>query len=239
MKRAVILSGGTGSRLKPATANINKHLLPVYSSNGAVPMIYYPIATLVNSGITDILIVSSREHCGRIMEHLSDGKEFHADFTYKIQDTAHAPMGIASALKLARNFTNDEKFAVILGDNFFEDSFQEEFAQFSRSNDSASIFLKEVHDPQRFGVYADGQIEEKPIVPKSNWAVSGLYLYTPNVYDIANTLVVSARGELEVSDINSYYCQRSMHVNYIKGFWSDCGTVESMLKTQNWLNQCE
>ena len=149
--KAILLAGGLGKRMCPATTHQNKHLLPIYANDGAYPVIYYPINTLIKSGLTDILVISSREHCGRIMETLSDGDDFGANFTYKIQDTAHVQMGIASALKLARDFTKDEKFAVILGDNFFEDSFAKEISDFNESDAQACLFLKEVEDIQKFG----------------------------------------------------------------------------------------
>lgn len=240
--KAVILSGGMGTRMLPATSVTNKHLLPLYSSAGAVPMLYYPIATLIKSCITDILVVSSREHCGKIIENLSDGFDFGANFTYKIQDTKHVELGIASALKLAEDFVNGDKFAVILGDNFFEDTFAAEFLKFDTSNTGAAIFVKEVSDPQRFGILSTengkNTIEEKPQKPKSNLAVTGLYCYTPHVFTIAKTLVKSKRGELEITDINNYYCQENnIDINNIKGFWSDMGTPESLMRTQDFLNR--
>lgn len=240
--RGVILAGGTGSRLAPATLRTNKHLLPIYANNGAYPMIYYPIYTLVESGLTDILVISSREHCGRIMETLSDGRYFGCDFSYKIQDTAHVYMGIASALKLAKNFTGNEKFAVILGDNFFENTFADEAQQFSNSDAQVCIFLKDVDDIQRFGcatVAENGtvtKIVEKPKEPESNWAVTGLYFFTPDVYSIADTLVLSNRGELEVTDINAYYCSQSTaKAAFLKGYWSDMGTPPSMQRTETFI----
>ena len=236
--KAVILSGGMGTRMLPATSVTNKHLLPLYSSAGAVPMIYYPIATLVKSGIKDILVVSSREHCGKIIENLSDGYEFGANFTYKIQDTKHVELGIASALKLAEDFVNGCKFAVILGDNFFENTFAEEFKKFDRGKTGAAIFVKDVPDPERFGILSPDKktIEEKPQNPKSNLAVTGLYCYTPHVFKIAKTLVKSKRGELEITDINNYYCgENNIDINFIKTFWSDMGTPESLLRTQEFL----
>jgi glucose-1-phosphate thymidylyltransferase len=228
----------------PGTKVSNKHLLPVYSDEGAVPMIFYPIRTLVKSNIHDILIISSREHCGHIIENLSDGSCFEADFTYKIQDLKNVKLGIASALKLARNFTNDEDFAVILGDNFFEDTFVDEFRQFSEKSQEAAIFLHEVNDPHRFGVAVqEGNrltIEEKPCEPKSNLAVTGLYLYTKEVYQIADTLLPSKRGELEITDINNYYCDRGvMTVHTLHGFWSDMGTPTSMLRTQEFISNAQ
>ena len=245
MKKAIILSGGLGSRMFPATMRTNKHLLPIYTNNGAYPMIYYPIRTLIESGLTDILVISSREHCGRIMETLSDGRYFGCDFSYKIQDTAHVHMGIASALKLAKNFTGDEKFAVILGDNFFENTFTVEMQQFSDGNTQACVFLKEVEDIKRFGcaTIENGnvvKIVEKPEKPESNWAVTGLYLYTPDVYSIADTLVLSNRGELEVTDINTHYCsQGAVKAAFLDGYWSDMGTPPSIQRTETFIRDNE
>lgn len=224
--------------MRPATAVVNKHLLPVYSSQGAIPMIFYPISTLVRSGARDILIISSRDHSGSIIQNLGDGFDFGARFSYKIQDVKRVEMGIASALKLARDFTDDEPFAVILGDNFFEDEFKDQFDAFSASkSEGARIFLKPVDDPERFGVYHDGTIEEKPKFPKSNLAVTGLYLYGPSVFDMAEKLVPSKRGELEITDINQEYCDRGlMGVVNVNGFWSDMGTPSSIARTQDFIN---
>lgn len=235
--KGVILAGGTGSRMKPATFVTNKHLLPIYTEQGAVPMIFYPINTLVSSGIEEILIISSRDHSGPIIHNLGDGYAFGARFTYKIQDVTRVELGIASALKLAHGFTGDEPFAVILGDNFYEDSFSEEMTFFKNScPNEAKIFLKEVDDPERFGVYHEGEIEEKPKQPKSNMAVTGLYLYHPKVYEIAESLIPSKRGELEITDVNQHYCaSKSMDVSFVKGFWSDMGTPQSIQRTQDFV----
>lgn len=237
--KGVILAGGTGSRMKPATFVTNKHLLPIYTDQGALPMIFYPINTLVSSGIEDILIISSRDHSGPIIHNLGDGFAFGASFTYKIQDVTRVEMGIASALKLARGFTGNDPFAVILGDNFYEDSFVDEMNFFNNScPNSARIFLKEVPDPERFGVYHEGEIEEKPNKPKSNMAVTGLYLYHPKVYEIAESLVPSKRGELEITDVNQYYCRsNAMDVCKVKGFWSDMGTPQSIQRTQEFIRE--
>jgi glucose-1-phosphate thymidylyltransferase len=235
--KGVILAGGTGSRMKPATFVTNKHLLPIYTDQGALPMIFYPINTLVSSGIEEILIISSRDHSGPIIHNLGDGHAFGARFTYKIQDVMRVELGIASALKLAQGFTGDDPFAVILGDNFYEDSFSDEMTFFKGScPNSARIFLKEVDDPERFGVYHEGEIEEKPKNPKSNMAVTGLYLYHPKVYDIAEKLIPSKRGELEITDVNQHYCEsKSMDVSVVKGFWSDMGTPQSIRRTQDFV----
>lgn len=241
--RAVILAGGKGTRMSPCTKITNKHLLPVYSKEGAIPMIYYPLRTLVRSGIEDILIITSSEHCGHIIETLKDGHEFGANLSYKIQDHERVVLGIASALKIARNFTNDEPFAVILGDNYFEDNFKETFQNFEKSEFEATVFLKSVDEQEirRFGCASIEEnnvtkIVEKPISPESNWAVTGLYLYKSNVYKIAETLRPSNRGELEITDINNYFCQSGkLLAGFVHGFWSDMGTPESIKKTQNFL----
>jgi glucose-1-phosphate thymidylyltransferase len=238
--KAILLSGGLGTRLLPATKHQNKHLLPIYANDGAHPIICYPINTLSKSGLTDILVISSREHCGRIMETLSDGYDFGVNFTYKIQDTSHVHLGIASALKLAKDFTKDEKFAVILGDNFFEDTFKKEMCDFNKSDAKACLFLKKVADIQRFGCATINngkvtKIVEKPDTPESNWAVTGLYLYTPEVYEIADQLVPSLRGELEISDINDYYCKEIINACFLTGYWSDMGTPQSLVNTQEYI----
>jgi glucose-1-phosphate thymidylyltransferase len=256
--RGVILAGGYGTRMRPATFVTNKHLCPLYSKEqGAIPMIYFPINTLVNSGVEDILIISSRRHCGPIIENLAAGHDFNAKFTYKVQDITHVPLGIASALKLAKDFTQDDPFAVILGDNFYEDSFKDEFKRFSVLVQElnrkccasavpfcpiASIFLKQVPDPERFGVATINgdtvSIDEKPKEPKSNWAVTGLYLYTAHVYKVTKQFDVSDRGELEITDINNHYCKTGgMTVNYLDGFWSDIGIPESMIRTQQFIQE--
>ena len=246
--KSVCLCGGFGTRMLPSTKVINKHLLPVYSEQGAVPMIYYPITTLIKSGSTDILIITSDEAAGLMVETLGDGKRFGEDvtFTYKIQNMhdSSRPVGIASALKLSREFVGNDAFAVILGDNFYEESFSKEFSDFSNHHDTAHIFLKQVPDPERFGVAVVDEnwhvksIVEKPKAPASNFAVTGLYLYTPNVFDIAETLKPSARGELEVSDINEYYVrQGNMSATLIESYWSDMGIPSSMKKTQDWINE--
>ena len=235
--KGVILAGGTGSRMRPATASVNKHLLPLYGPQGAVPMIFYPINTLVGSGIEDILIISSKEHSGSIIQNLGDGFDFRAKFSYKIQDVNRVDMGIASALKLARNFTDEEPFAVILGDNFFEDFFAEEFSDFAGSYSNARVFTKRVPDPERFGVYHEGSIEEKPTAPKSDMAVTGLYLYGPEVYDLADNLHPSKRGELEVTDINQHYCSSGeISVSEVRGFWGDMGTPGSIIRSQEFVS---
>lgn len=234
--KGIILAGGYGTRMKPATHVTNKHLLPIYSNSGAVPMIFYPINTLVTAGIREILVISSKDHSGAIMQNLGDGSDFNADFTYKIQDPDKVGLGVASALKLSEAFVQNEKFAVILGDNFYEDNFSEAFESFKKSEKLSMIFVKEVKDPERFGVYFNGSIEEKPEFPQSNTAVTGLYLYTKEVHSIISSLKPSKRGELEISDINNFYCQEGLaEVRTLKGFWSDMGTPASLVRTQEFL----
>ena len=249
--RGICLAGGRGTRLQKSTSIHNKHLLPVYSHQGAYPMICYPLQTLINSGCDDILIISSQEHCGDIIEFLGDGHQFGLkSLTYKVQDhnsPIENPVGIASAMKLISGFVKDEPFAVILGDNFYEDSFKKQFTEFeekykSTNAPSAHIFLKEVNDIKRFGcVKFNGgvivDIIEKPKDPPSNFAVSGLYLFSPDVLNLLPSLIVSYRGELEVSDVNAHYVkQGQMSHTIISGFWHDLGTPESMLYGQQWIN---
>jgi len=244
----ICLCGGKGTRMMPSTLVQNKHLLPIYSlRNGAVPMIHYPIHTLKNSGISDILIISSRDHSGNIIEHMGDGDEFGVNLTYKVQEMDRNPTGIAQALKLAESFVGNQNFAVLLGDNYYEDTFKNEFKTFEElskvNKQAASIFLKEVKDPERFGVAtvdASGnviEIEEKPLKAKSDLAVTGLYLYTPHVFSLIPNLKVSGRGELEITDINNWYVKNnSMSSHKLEGFWSDMGTPPSMIHTQNHIN---
>jgi len=224
--KGIILAGGSGSRLYPLTKVTNKHLLPVYDR----PMIYYPLQTLIDAGISDILIVSGRGHAGHFLELLGSGNEFGVRLTYEIQEEAG---GIAQALQLAEDFAKGDDIAVILGDNIFEGGFKKEFDNFE---DGAKIFLKEVPDANRFGVAEiEGDkvisIEEKPNTPKSNYVVTGLYLYDNTVFEIISTLKPSDRGELEITDVNNSYIKNSKMVfSVIEGFWSDAGTFESLFR---------
>jgi glucose-1-phosphate thymidylyltransferase len=224
--KGVILAGGTGSRLHPLTKVTNKHLLPVFDK----PMIYYPIETLINAGIRDIMIVSGKGHAGHFLELLGSGSDHRVRFTYEIQDKAG---GIAQALSLAKNFVDGDSVIVILGDNIFQDNVKNDVENFKSG---AKIFLKEVPDSHRFGVAEiKGDkvigIEEKPEVPKSNFAVTGLYIYGSDVFDVIKTLKPSGRGELEITDVNNYYINKDvMEYGLLKGFWSDAGTFESLLR---------
>ena len=244
IKKGVVLAGGAGVRMRPATLLTNKHLLPIYSNNEATPMLMYPIQTLIKSGIEEILIISSREHCGSIIEYLSDGSQFGVSFTYKIQDTEHMSMGIASALKLAKNFTGEDNFSVILGDNFFAGSFKNEFEKFDLLENKASVFLKEVEDIKRFGCATLDvnskvvKIVEKPSDPESNWAVTGLYIYSPYVYEILPELSLSERGEVEITDLNNWYVKNNKMMAFtLNCYWSDMGTPISAKKTQKFIEE--
>jgi glucose-1-phosphate thymidylyltransferase len=224
--KGIILAGGTGSRLYPLTKVTNKHLLPVYDK----PMIYYPLQTLISAGITEIMIVSGRGHAGHFLELLGSGIEFGVSLTYEIQEKAG---GIAEALGMARNWADDENIAVILGDNIFQDDIKQDVASFGNG---AKIFLKEVPDARRFGVAElNGDrvisIEEKPSHPKSSFAVTGLYLYDPEVFSVIENLKPSGRGELEITDVNNAYLQKGcMHFSVLQGYWSDAGTFDSLLR---------
>jgi len=229
--KGVILAGGTASRLRPLTNVTNKHLLPV----GRKPMIYYPIEKLLGAGIEDILVVTGMEHMGAVVNLLGSGKNFGCRFTYKVQDEAG---GIAQALGLAENFSGGTPVAVILGDNIFEDPLAPVVDAYIAQNRGARILLKSVPDPERFGV-AEVQgdkvlsIEEKPEKPKSDMAVTGVYLYDGGVFDIIRELKPSARGELEITDVNNEYIRRgTMGWDLMDGWWSDAGTFESLARVQ-------
>ncbi len=226
--KGIVLAGGTGSRLHPLTTVTNKHLLPV----GNYPMIEHPIARLKQAGITDILVVTGRDHMGDVMELLGSGHDFGLDFTYKVQDQAG---GIAQALGLARGFCCGDGSCVILGDNVFEDDLTPAVRAFERQGSGARLLLKEVDDPERFGVaelLPDGRIlgiEEKPQQPKSRYAVTGIYLYDSSVFDIIDTLKPSHRGELEITDVNNAYIHAgTCTYAVLEGWWTDAGTFPSL-----------
>jgi len=223
--KGVILAGGTGSRLMPLTKVTNKHLLPVYNK----PMIYYPLQTLIDMGIKEILIVSGPGHAGHFVNLLGSGRKFGVKFSYEIQDEAG---GIAQALGLAEDFADEESVCVVLGDNIFEDKID-----VSDFKEGARIYLKKVQNASRFGVAEIDKnekvlsIEEKPEKPKSNLAVTGLYIYDNEIFKIIKTLKPSARGELEITDVNNTYIKKGkMDAKILDGFWSDAGTFESLFR---------
>jgi glucose-1-phosphate thymidylyltransferase len=229
MMKGIILAGGLGTRLYPLTKVTNKHLLPVYDK----PMIYYPIQTLINAGIDDILIVTGGNNAGDFLRLLGNGKEFglkHINYTYQ-----EGEGGIADALRLAEFFAAGEKICVVLGDNLIEQNIRRAVEDFRTQKEGAKILLKEVPDPQRFGVpELRGEqvirIEEKPAEPKSNYAVIGIYLFDKTVFEIIKTLKPSGRGELEITDVNNHYiAQGKMTWDILEGWWTDAGTFESLL----------
>lgn len=225
--KGIILAGGTGSRLYPLTKVTNKHLLPV----GRKPMIYHPIGKLTEVGIDEILIVTGVEHMGDIVNLLGSGREFKCRFTYKVQDQAG---GIAQALGLAESFVGDDKMAVILGDNIFEDKLKPFVDKFVTQKKGAKILVKEISDPRRFGVVEvkNGKvvsIEEKPKKPKSNFVVTGIYFFDSEVFKTIRQLKPSGRGELEITDVNLAYLKRgTLTFDILSGWWSDAGTFESL-----------
>jgi glucose-1-phosphate thymidylyltransferase len=225
--RGIILAGGTGSRLMPLTKVTNKHLLPV----GQKPMIYYPIEKLTSIGIEEILIVTGIEHMGDVVSLLGSGKQFGCRFTYKVQDEAG---GIAQALGLAENFAQRKPVVVILGDNVFEANLKDYADSFISQKTGARVLLKQVPNPQRFGVArVSGDkiiaIEEKPKKPKSDYAIIGIYFYDASVFDIIRGLKPSARGELEITDVNNAYIAKGqLAYDILEGWWTDAGTFESL-----------
>jgi glucose-1-phosphate thymidylyltransferase len=235
--KGVILAGGLGTRLYPLTKVTNKHLLPVYDR----PMIYYPIQTLINAGIDDILIVTGGNNAGDFLKLLGNGKEFglkHINYTYQ-----EGEGGIAEALRLAEFFASEEKICVVLGDNIIEKNIRKAVESFQKQKGGAKILLKEVPDPQRFGVAElkgdrIARIEEKPKEPKSQYAVIGIYLFDQQVFDTIKTLKPSDRGELEITDVNNRYIEKGMMTwDILEGWWTDAGTFESLLRANQLVAQ--
>ena len=231
--KGVVLAGGTGSRLFPLTKITNKHLLPIYDK----PMIYYPIQTLVDAGIREILVVTGGRNSGDFLRLLANGREFglkHLDYTYQ-----EGEGGIADALALAEHFADGQKICVVLGDNIIEGNVRAAVEDFKQQAKGAKILLKEVPDAERFGVaeIRDGRIvgiEEKPKQPKSNHAVIGIYMYDETVFEKVRVLVPSGRGELEITDVNNAYIREgSMTYSPLEGWWTDAGTFESLLRAAN------
>jgi glucose-1-phosphate thymidylyltransferase len=227
--KGIVLAGGLGTRLYPITKITNKHLMPVYNK----PMIFYPIRTLVSAGVQEILVVTGGNNAGDFLRILRNGEEFGLkQLSYRYQE---GEGGIAAALSLAETFAAGDAICVILGDNIYENSLRKSADEFARIGKGARIHLKQVENPQRFGVpvMQDGRIiriEEKPQNPQSNFAVTGFYMYDASVFEIIKTLKPSNRGELEITDVNNAYIQRNqMTAEIIEGWWSDAGTFDSLL----------
>jgi len=228
--KGIILAGGKGSRLFPLTKITNKHLLPIYD----LPMIYYPIQALVEAGVRDILIVTGGNYAGDFLQLLGTGRQLGIDnLSYTYQE---GEGGIADALRLAEHFSDGQKVCVILGDNIIEGSIKDAVNDFEKQPGGAKILLKEVHDPERFGVaeILSGHVVniiEKPAEPKSNYAVTGIYMYDNSVFDKIKTLEPSSRGELEITDVNNAYIrERNLSYSFLDGWWTDAGTFESLLR---------
>jgi glucose-1-phosphate thymidylyltransferase len=225
--RGVILAGGKGTRLGELTKVTNKHLLPV----GPYPMVYHPLKKMVGAGVRDVLLVSGTDHMGDFVELLGSGREHQCNLTYRVQDEAG---GIAQALGLAELFAHEVRSLVILGDNIFHDSLNDMVAHAGLQPHHAWVMLKQVHDPQRYGVAElKGDtiigIEEKPQQPKSNYAVAGIYLYPPDVFSVIKKLKPSGRGELEITDVNRHYLETGrLGYSLLRGYWTDAGTLESL-----------
>jgi glucose-1-phosphate thymidylyltransferase len=228
--KGIILAGGKATRLRPLTKVTTKQLLPVYDK----PMIYYPIETLLRAGIKDILIIVAPEHAGHFMNLLGSGKDFGARFSYEIQDE---PRGLSDAFIVGENFIGDDNVTLVLGDNIFDYDFSGHIKSFKKG---AVVFAKEVHDPERFGVVEFDKsgkvlsVEEKPAKPKSNYAVVGMYSYDNKVIKHAKNLKPSARGEIEITDLNNIYLRKGeLQINIIDGVWEDAGTFDSLLRASN------
>ncbi|WP_256759142.1 sugar phosphate nucleotidyltransferase [Cohnella sp. WQ 127256] len=225
--KGIILAGGTGSRLFPLTKVTNKHLLPV----GKYPMIFHAVSKLKAADINDILIVTGKDHMGDVVNLLGSGYEMGVTFTYKVQDEAG---GIAQALGLAEHFVGDDSMVVILGDNVFSDSIAPFVDSFVKQGKGAKILLQEVPDPKRYGVpelHGDQivSIEEKPSHPKSHYAVTGIYMFDTNVFNVIRTLKPSGRGELEITDVNNaYIAAGQLKYDILQGWWTDAGTHASL-----------
>ncbi|HET9393804.1 MAG TPA: sugar phosphate nucleotidyltransferase [Candidatus Rubrimentiphilum sp.] len=228
--KGIILAGGLGTRLRPLTKVTNKHLLPIYDK----PMIYYPIETLCRAGIGDIMIVTGGNSAGDFLRLLGNGRSFGLkDISYTYQE---GEGGIADALRLCENFADGERIVVILGDNILEDDITPYVNEFKQQRSGARILLKEVDDPQRFGCpELDGErivrIEEKPLVPKSRYAVTGIYMYDLRVFEFCRGLKPSPRGELEITDINNAYIREGeLYYDVLSGWWTDAGQFESLFR---------
>ncbi len=232
--RGVVLAGGTGSRLLPLTRVTNKHLLPV----GSEPMIFHPVRKLAEAGIRQVLVVTGLEHMGHVVGALGSGADLGCELTYRVQDEAG---GIAQALGLAEDFAGGGPVAVVLGDNVFQDALRPEVLRFLEQGRGARILLKQVEDPARFGVPTlQGErivrIDEKPAEPASSYCVTGLYLYDAGVFDVIRGLQPSARGELEITDVNNRYIEQGLlSWGELEGWWTDAGTFESLARANRLL----
>lgn len=230
--KGVVLAGGTGSRLFPLTKITNKHLLPIYDK----PMIYYPIEALVEAGVREILVVTGGRNSGDFLRLLGNGKQFGAHLNYTYQE---GEGGIAEALGLAEHFAHGDRIAVVLGDNLLEKSIKSAVDDFIAQPSGARILLKEVPDAERFGVAEmKGDriigIEEKPSNPKSNYAVTGIYMYDASVFEKIKVLKPSGRGELEITDVNNAYIREgTLSYSVLDGWWTDAGTFDSLLRAAN------
>jgi len=232
--RGIILSGGSATRLRPCTKVTSKQLLPIYNR----PMIYYPLNTLLKAGIKEILIIVAPERAGDYLNLLGSGREFGCKFTYEIQDK---PTGLPEAFVIGENFIDQEDVCMILGDNIFEDDLSEEVKGFKGGG---KVFAKEVPDPERFGVVEFDKdmkaisIEEKPENPKSNYCVTGLYIYDKRVVEVAKNLKSSARRETEIVDLHNWYLKKGeLEVAVVQGEWIDAGTFDSLLRAQNFAKE--
>ena len=232
MRKGIILAGGSGTRLHPLTLGASKQLMPVYDK----PLVFYPLSTLMLAGIREILIISTPQDLSRFRVVLGDGTQLGLSLTYAEQPR---PEGLAQAFLIGREFVGKDASVLILGDNIFQLVIADSAKAFEQQRDGARIILKDVEDPQRFGVpvFEDGKIvriEEKPGTPKSKYAVVGVYFYDHTVFDVIKTLKPSERGELEISDVNNYYIQAGkMTYDVMKGWWTDAGTFESLLRANN------
>lgn len=229
--KGIILAGGRATRLRPLTLVTSKQLLPVYNK----PMIYYPLQTLIDAGIKDILIIIAPDYSGQFLNLLGDGSEFGVHFSYIVQKE---PRGLAEAFVLGEDFIDGDNVTMILGDNIFvNQDFSDSIKNFKSGG---MIFAKEVPDPERYGVVEFGQnkevlsIEEKPVVPKSNYAIVGLYTFDSRVCEVAKNLTPSARGEVEITDLHKFYLNKGeLIVNTFTGTWEDAGTFDSLLRVSN------
>jgi len=236
--KGIVLAGGFGTRLMPLTKVINKQLLPVYNK----PLIYYPILTLKEAGLKEILIISGPGHAGQLLDLLGSGKELGVDLSYDIQEE---PKGIAHGLSIAEDFADNSQVALILGDNIFEDNLKKAVDDFKKQTKGAKIIIKRVADPERFGVVKFNRkgdkiakIIEKPKRPPSNWMVTGFYLYDNRVFDIIRGLKPSARGEYEITDLNNFYVkEETMTYQKARGKWLDAGTFDSLLEANIFISK--